>query len=221
MFYRRCHSGRNGRAHKRLKRHQKVGFVLPVRNLWFILSIAFLATTWRVARSRRATARRSYRSSLTPVKSENCFSNRPVRVKHFQAIHRHSVVDVTHGLVLLFGISTKALPSRDSRTRWNNLDSDLAVRSTVEPSSSSISPHPSSREGHHHSTASVECSPIAFDPAGSSCCRDLSGPAEFGAVKPYPVHDHGQPTRQRHDRLLQPAVPGDLHRPGLEPRPFF
>ena len=30
-------------------------------------------------------------------------------------------VDVAHGLVLLFGIGTKALPSWDSRTRWNNL----------------------------------------------------------------------------------------------------
>ena len=36
------------------------------------------------------------------------FSNRPFGVKHFQTIHRSSV-DVTHGLVLLFGIGTKAL----------------------------------------------------------------------------------------------------------------
>jgi len=48
------------------------------------------------------------------------FSNRPVRVKHFQAIH-HSSVDVAHGLALLFGLGTKALPSWDSKTRWNNL----------------------------------------------------------------------------------------------------
>ncbi|MDQ1406654.1 MAG: hypothetical protein QOG55_2283, partial [Acidobacteriaceae bacterium] len=38
------------------------------------------------------------------------FSNRPFGVKHFQTIHRHSV-DVARGLVLLFGIGTKALPS--------------------------------------------------------------------------------------------------------------
>jgi hypothetical protein len=31
------------------------------------------------------------------------------------------------------------------------------------------------------------------------------------------VHGHGQPARQRNDRLFHPAVPGDLHRPGLEP----
>jgi hypothetical protein len=48
------------------------------------------------------------------------FSNRPVGVKRFQAIH-HCSVDVAHGLVLLFGIGTKALPSWDSKTRWNNL----------------------------------------------------------------------------------------------------
>jgi hypothetical protein len=34
------------------------------------------------------------------------FSNRPFGVKRFQAIH-HCSVDVTHGLVLLFGIGTR------------------------------------------------------------------------------------------------------------------
>src|SRR5438105_5114336 len=29
-----------------------------------------------------------------------------------------------------------------------------------------------------------------------------------------------QPTRQGDDRFLHPAVPGNLHRPGLEPGPF-
>src|ERR1700730_8916638 len=55
------------------------------------------------------------------------FSNRPFGVKHFQTIHHHSV-DVARGLVLLFGIGTRALPSWDSRTRWNNLYRGLAVR---------------------------------------------------------------------------------------------
>jgi hypothetical protein len=55
------------------------------------------------------------------------FSNRPVGVKRFQTFHRCSV-DVAHGLVLLFGIGTKALPSWDSKTRWNNLSGGLAVR---------------------------------------------------------------------------------------------
>ena len=48
------------------------------------------------------------------------FSNRPFGVKRFQTIHLDSV-DVAHGLALLFGIGTKALPAWDPRMRWNNL----------------------------------------------------------------------------------------------------
>src|SRR5207344_2921986 len=76
------------------------------------------------------------------------FSNRPVGVKHFQTIRRCSV-DVAHGLVLLFGIGTKALPSWDSKTRWSNLLVGLAGRQTAGPGGHANSPHPSSREGHH------------------------------------------------------------------------
>jgi acyl-CoA synthetase (AMP-forming)/AMP-acid ligase II len=76
------------------------------------------------------------------------FSNRPFRVKRFQTIHRYSV-DVAHGLVLLFGIGTRAVPLWGSKTRWNNLSDDLAVRRTTDPSRHANSPHPSSREGHH------------------------------------------------------------------------
>src|ERR1035437_4251889 len=61
------------------------------------------------------------------------FSNRPFGVKHFQTNHHYSV-DVARGLVLLFGIGTKALPSWDSKTRWNNLCGGLAVRVAVGPS---------------------------------------------------------------------------------------
>src|SRR5437588_4187099 len=75
-------------------------------------------------------------------------SNRPFGVKHFQTIRRCGV-DVTHGLVPLFGIGTRALPSWDSRTRWSNLWGGLAVRRTAGPSGHANSPHPSSREGHH------------------------------------------------------------------------
>ena len=75
------------------------------------------------------------------------FSNRPFGVKHFQTIHQCGV-DVARGLVLLFGIGTKALPSWDSRTRRNNLLIGLAVRRTAGPSGHTNSPHPSSREGH-------------------------------------------------------------------------
>src|SRR5215204_3753268 len=79
------------------------------------------------------------------------FSNRPVGVKRFQTIHRCSV-DVSRGLVLLSGIGTKALPSWDSRTRRNDLWVGLAIRWTAGPSGHTISPHPSSCEGHHSTT---------------------------------------------------------------------
>ena len=77
------------------------------------------------------------------------FSNRPVWVKRFQAFHHHYGVDVAHGLALLFGIGTKALPLWGSKTRWNNLYRGLAVGWTADPSGHANSPHPSSREGHH------------------------------------------------------------------------
>src|ERR1700752_2819088 len=54
------------------------------------------------------------------------FSNRPFEVKHFQTIRRCSV-DVAHGRALLFGIGTRAVPSWDPRTRWNNLYRGLVV----------------------------------------------------------------------------------------------
>ena len=41
-----------------------------------------------------------------------------------------------------------ALPSWDSRTRWNNLMGGLAVSVTAGPSGQTNSPHPSSRKGH-------------------------------------------------------------------------
>jgi len=90
------------------------------------------------------------------------FSNRPFGVKHFQTIHHHCSVDVAHGLVLLFGIGTRALPLWDSRTRWNNLSGGLAVKVTVGPSRHANSPHPSSREGHH-STARWSSSFLLLD----------------------------------------------------------
>src|SRR5262245_351927 len=74
-----------------------------------------------------------------------------------------------------------------------------------------------------HRSVELEFPPIAFDPARfSCCCRGLfPRPAELSAVNPDAVHDHGQATGQSYDRLFHPAAPGNLHRPGLEPRPFL
>ena len=91
----------------------------------------------------------SHDTARTPgkVRVDVRFSNRPFGVKRFQTIHQFSV-DAARGLVLLFGIGTKALPSWESRTRRNNLLGGLAVRRAAGPSDQTNSPHPSSREGH-------------------------------------------------------------------------
>ena len=89
--------------------------------------------------------------SNSTLRAYVCFSNRPFEVKHFQTI-RHCNVDVAHGLALLFGIGTRALPSWDPRTRRNNLSGGLALP-LAGPSDRADSPHPSSREGHHSTVA--------------------------------------------------------------------
>jgi hypothetical protein len=53
-----------------------------------------------------------------------------------------------------------------------------------------------------HRSVELECPPIAFDPERLLCRRDFPGPVELGAVNPDAVHDHGQPARQRNDRLF-------------------
>jgi hypothetical protein len=45
-------------------------------------------------------------SAVTVDHADVCFSNRPTRVKRFQTVHG-SGVDVTRGLVLLYGIGTQ------------------------------------------------------------------------------------------------------------------
>ena len=93
------------------------------------------------------------------------FSNRPVGVKHFQAIH-HCGVNVAHGLALLFGIGTKAVPSWDSRTRRNNLLDDLAVSVTAGPSGSTNSPQSIVPRGtSFHRKVELEFPPIGSDPS--------------------------------------------------------
>ena len=91
------------------------------------------------------------------------FSNRPVEVKRFQT-HHDSGVDVTCGLTLLFGLGTSALPSWDSRTRWNNLYRGLALvvgrsKRTCELTSSIVP-----RGTSVHRLVELEFPPIAVDP---------------------------------------------------------
>jgi hypothetical protein len=89
-----------------------------------------------------------HKADASRLSSDVRFSNRPGGVKRFQAIH-HCGLDVARGLVLLYGLGARALPSWDPRTRWNNLLSGLSVKRTVGPSRHANSPHPSSREGHY------------------------------------------------------------------------
>jgi hypothetical protein len=56
-----------------------------------------------------------------------------------------------------------------------------------------------------HRSVELEFPPIGCDPAQFSGCYGLfPSPPELGAVNPDAVHDHGQPTRQRHDRFFLP-----------------
>ena len=119
-------------------------------------------------------ASRTQRATTTGREREDVrFSNRPFGVKRFQTIH-HCSVDVAHGLALLFGIGTKALPSWDPRTRWNNLMGGLAVRRdgrskrTYELTSSIVP-----RGTSFHRSVELEFPPIGFDPARLSCCCRL------------------------------------------------
>ena len=100
-----------------------------------------------------------------------------------------------------FGRSCRQMNSRSKRT--------CELTSSIVPRGTSF-----------HRSVELEVPPIAIDPARFSRRCNFPGPPELGAVNPDAVHDHGQPTRQRHDRLLHSAVPGDLHGPGLEPGPL-
>ena len=126
-------------------------------------------------------------------------------------------VDVTRGLVLLSGIGTWAVPSWDSKTRWNNLLGGLAVgrsKRTCELTSSIVPPG----TPFHH-LVELGFAPTWFDLVECSRGCSVPGPAELGAVNPNTMQDDGQPPCQGDDCLFHSAAPGDPHRPSLEPRP--
>ena len=102
----------------------------------------------------------------------------------------------------------------DSKTRWNNLSGGLAVSMTAGPSGQTISPHSSSREGHHSTVRWIsDFSPIWFDPAQFSSYCDFPSPPERGAVNPHAMHDHGQATREAAPLCAASdfGVPSSLH----------
>src|SRR5215813_2958025 len=148
------------------------------------------------------------------------FSNRPFEVKHFQTI-RHCNVDVAHGLALLFGIGTRALPSWDSRTRWNNLSGGLVVslngrfKRTCELTSSIVPRGTSSTAGWISSFLLSGLILNGFHAAA------VAGPRLHRNSVPSTHMRCMMPASQGHDRLLHSAAPGDLHGPGLKPGPFL
>ena len=111
-------------------------------------------------------------------------------VKRFQTVHDCGV-DVTRGLVLLFGLGAKALPSWDSKARWNNLSYDLAV--SYWQIQADLRTHLIHRPARDIIPPLVELEfpPNVFDALGlSSCCSLFSGPPEFSTVNPDTVHNH-------------------------------
>src|SRR6516164_3639030 len=71
-----------------------------------------------------------------------------------------------------------------------------------------------------HHLVELKFPPVVIGFTSASCSCSFSGPSELGAISPDAVHDNGQPSRQRDNRSFHPAPSGNLHRPGLEPRPF-
>ena len=135
----------------------------------------------------------AFRLSTTPVSMSltgSCFSSDSAQRPFQYGIRERGGA--------IFG---SALPSSDGGSKRT-----CELASSIVPRGTSF-----------HRVVEFECSPISCGAVRLSCHCGLPGPLELGAINPYAVHDHGQPARQGHDRLLHPAAPGDLHRPGLEP----
>src|SRR5690348_4878981 len=126
-------------------------------------------------------------------------------------------VDVARGLALLFGLGTKALPVWDSKTRWNNLWVDLAVRLTAGSSGRANSPHPSSREGHHSTTRwSSSFLLLTYSHAAATSL------VQRNSVPSTQIRCMITASRRAKATIafFHPAVPGNFHRPSFEPGPF-
>ena len=151
-----------------------------------------------------------------------CFSNRPFDVKHFQTIghckcrcrsRARASLRNRHQGPSIMGSEDEVEQSNGRPCR----QSDGRSKRTCELTSSIVP-----RGTSFHRSVELGFPSIGTDAARFSCCGRglLLCPAERGAVDPDAVHNHGQPSRQGDDCLFHPTVPGDLHRPGLEPGPF-
>ena len=141
-----------------------------------------------------------------------------IGVKRFQTIHPYRSLA---GSCFSPESAHRALPSWDSRTRWNDLLRGLAGSDRqVQPTSRTHLIHRPARDTIPP-PGGARFPPTSFGFAKCSRSCSVSGPAELGAVDPDTVHDHGQSTRQCDDRLFHSTAPGDLHCPCLEPGPFL
>jgi len=88
--------------------------------------------------------KRTYRDDLLFVR----FSNRPSGSSTFRLTTTPVSMSLT-GSRFSSDSAPRPFHHGDSKTRWNNLSGGLAVNMTAGPSGQTISPHPSSRAGHH------------------------------------------------------------------------
>ena len=86
--------------------------------------------------------------AASPSQKDAGFSNRPSGSSTFRLSTSAVSMSLT-GSRFSSDSAPGALPSWESKTRWNNLMGDLAVNATAGSSRHTNSPHPSSREGHH------------------------------------------------------------------------
>jgi len=135
------------------------------------------------------------------------FSNRPFGVKRFQTIH--------------LGIGAKALPSWGSKTRRNNLMGGLAVGARAGPSGHTISPHPSSREGHH-STTRWSSGSLLLSLIRRASYAAVTSRVQWNSVPSIQMRCMIRASRRARATIafFTPPTPRDLHCPGLEPGPF-
>jgi hypothetical protein len=151
------------------------------------------------------------KADIPSCAADVCFSNRPFGVKRFQTFHRYGF-DVTHGLVLLFGIGTRG-PSimgfeNEAERSFGRPchQSDGRSKQTCDLTSFVVPQGTSC-----HRAVELAFSPIVFDLALSCCCNLLPSPAELSAVNEMVLAqglgdaDRQAPRREKDDRSVGAA----------------
>ena len=154
------------------------------------------------------------------------FSIRRAAVKRFGLSSSPAVEVFFAGSRFSSGSALWALPSWDQKDEAAQSDSrpDRRVRSAQDSQRTRFIDRPA--KDIFPPVGGTCLSPVcllgpAFFPvsgwSGGYGGVDLPGPTERGAVAPYAMHDHRQPTSQGDDGLLEAAPPGNVHGPGFQP----